>query len=82
MSNRSECPKCGGTTEDGFVADFRGGHGLAVVQSAWYPGKAEQRRFQVAKVKVIKATSLAGSARREIVANRCRNCGFIEQYAP
>lgn len=68
----SQCPKCGGAMEEGFVIDRTSGAGNAV-QGEWQEGEPVSNIwFGVKK---------AGQVRHAIISHRCERCGFLESYA-
>ena len=70
--NPSNCPKCQGQLEKGYVADLA--HG-AIMQSAWTAGEPVPRRF-------FQGIKWDQDANTPIVTYRCRDCGYLESYAP
>lgn len=65
------CPKCQAKMCDGFVVDFANGVYLA---AAWHPGQPIKSFWWGVK--------LRHTEMRQITANRCERCGFLEFYAP
>ena len=65
------CPKCQSKMCDGFIVDNAHGGYLA---SAWHPGQAVKSFWWGVK--------LQRAEMRQIAANRCERCGFLELYAP
>jgi hypothetical protein len=65
------CPRCDGTMEEGFIPDST--H-AAIRVSGWYRGKPERSFWLGLRVRMRDAVPL--------VAMRCRECGFVELYAP
>ena len=65
------CPKCGGTMQAGFIADF--GHGGTVKPSDWVVGRP-QRSFWF-------GTRVRDRQRFRVTAYRCGQCGYLELYA-
>ena len=65
------CPKCQAKMSDGFVVDNTYGAYLA---SAWHPGQVIKSFW--------KGVKLQRADMRQITANRCERCGFLEFYAP
>ena len=65
------CPKCQAKMCDGFVADNSRGMYSA---SAWHPGQVIKSFLWGVKVQ--------RAEMRQINANRCERCGFLELYAP
>lgn len=61
-----KCPKCGATTEEGFMTDYR--HPLR-----WISGKPEKSLLGLVKT--------LGKEQRHVECHRCRECGFLELYA-
>jgi|RhiMetdeSRZDD1v2_1073273.scaffolds.fasta_scaffold45104_5 predicted nucleic-acid-binding Zn-ribbon protein len=68
----THCPKCGGSIEQGFVADFTHGKSQST-QSEWVGGEPERSFWFGLKLK--ERTVLP------IVAYRCGSCGYLEFYA-
>ena len=65
------CPKCQATMSDGFVVTPFKFQGLV---SAWHPGPVIKSIWWGFKVR--------RAEMRQITANRCERCGFLEFYAP
>lgn len=65
----AECVKCGGSMEQGFVADT--GYGTIEV-AKWQAGPPKKSFWTGIK---------KGDRRLEITALRCARCGFLESYA-
>jgi hypothetical protein len=66
----TQCPKCNGRMEQGFIIDFT--HGGRMV-SSWAPG-APQKSFW-------RGTYAEEDRLVPIGAFRCESCGFLESYA-
>ena len=69
-SRRTQCPKCDGNMEQGFVPDFA--HG-AIVVSSWHAGQPKKSFWRKTKVTFKEGLPLG--------AFRCSSCGFLEFYA-
>ncbi len=70
MEVKSNCPKCSGQMEQGFVID--NGYRVPIV-SEWTAGAGPpQWSFWTGKIK---------SVTRQITTYRCTKCGFLESYA-
>ena len=67
----SECPKCGGRMEPGFIVDQ--GRGQVQVAS-WEPGEPQPA--------FLTGIKLDRKKQVEITTLRCERCGFLESYAP
>jgi hypothetical protein len=65
------CPKCRSSMAEGFILDHTDGGGRSI--SSWFEGKP-QKSFWV-------GVKLQGKKPIEIATWRCRNCGFLENYA-
>ena len=68
----TNCPKCQGMMEEGFIIDR--GHANALMAADWVEGAPEHSFWTGLKTK--------GKDRYRVVAMRCQLCGFIEHYAP
>ena len=68
MTN-SDCPKCRGRMEEGWMVDQ--GYG-AIHQPSFVPGKPDKKWWGI---KVNKKAMV------KIVTMRCTRCGFLENYA-
>ena len=66
----SECPKCRGRMQEGFIKDDT--HG-GVHVSSWIEGPPE-KSFWV-------GTKTSGKKIMPLVSFRCAKCGFVESYA-
>ena len=67
MTSRStECQKCGGKVEEGFL--YGGGSRIA----EWVAGKPEYSFFSI---------KFVDKVRRKPKTYRCTNCGYLEWYA-
>lgn len=66
------CAKCGGGMDGGFILEE--GHGNSRSVTSWVAG-VPQKSFWM-------GLSLDGRARHDVRALRCRDCGFLELYAP
>jgi Domain of unknown function (DUF6487) len=66
----SQCPKCSGPMEQGFVLDVSE-HARTV--SHWLPGRPEKSFWM--------GTRTADGSHVPIGTYRCRSCGFLESYA-
>ncbi len=71
MAEPSNCPKCAGTMEPGFLLDQ--GEGPHAV-TEWVEGEPEKSLWTGLK--------LRRKTRLKIATWRCRRCGFLESYAP
>lgn len=69
MEETKKCPKCGGAMEEGFILDA-GLLGTPVSQQQkWVKGKG-------------KGLSIFGiNEGISVKADRCKNCGYLENYA-
>ena len=65
----SDCPKCGGSMDEGFMTDV----GYGAVEVAKWQGGPPQKSFWTG----IKT----GEPQIEISTLRCNRCGFLESYA-
>ena len=72
MTQRRDCPKCGGGMVDGYVVDF-GDSGARTIPS-WREG--EPRKSIWMGLKLGKTNPI------EITTWRCSRCGYLESYAP
>ena len=66
----TQCPKCNGKLEQGFVLDVT--HGGALV-SQWVPGAPAKSFWTGTKVEKEKLIPIG--------VFRCQVCGFLESYA-
>ena len=66
----SECPKCKGDMEEGFILDVTHGHRLA---SHWVAGAPEKSFWLGVKVK--------GKRLMNVRTFRCKSCGYLESYS-
>jgi hypothetical protein len=66
----SECPKCKGDMEDGFIADRTDGNPYV---SRWVEGQPEKTWNLGVRIK--------GKVQRNISTYRCCYCGYLESYA-
>jgi predicted RNA-binding Zn-ribbon protein involved in translation (DUF1610 family) len=69
-ASSSNCPKCQGTMEDGFLLDQQGYNSVYVV-TQWVEGPPKKKFGSGVETKVKRSTS----------AFRCTNCGYLELYA-
>ena len=77
MTERSPtCGKCGGEMQPGFLMDMFHKNLENVEQLRWVAGDADERTFWGRSVKV------SGKERRKVLTYCCRQCGFLESYAP
>ncbi len=67
----TDCPKCHGRMEQGFILDI--GYGTRMPAS-WYGGQPARSIWT--------GTKTRGLATAQIVSWRCSRCGFLENYAP
>ncbi len=67
----TDCPKCRGTMEPGFVLDHTYGENR---QSTWVEGPPERSFWTGLKTR--------GKERLVITTHRCTSCGYLESYAP
>ena len=67
----ADCPKCGGTTSEGFLVD-QGDYGMNY-QARWHRGSPQKAWWGGLKVR--KADLIP------VETYRCNRCGFLEQYA-
>lgn len=65
----TNCAKCGGATERGFIVDYT--HG-GMTQSSWVLGEPVKSWWMGLKLP---------SPRYPIVTTRCTMCGFLESFA-
>ena len=65
----AECVKCGGSMEQGFIADA--GYGTIEV-AKWQEGPPQKSFWTGIK---------KGEPQFEIATLRCTRCGFLESYA-
>jgi ribosomal protein S27AE len=70
MPTSRECPKCGGSMTDGFIADHTYG---SVSVSSWVEGEPKRSWWYGVK--------LTGEKPIEITTWRCDTCGYLESYA-
>ncbi|RST29981.1 hypothetical protein HMF7854_03420 [Sphingomonas ginkgonis] len=66
----SECPKCQGRMEEGFILDV--GYGTRT-PSRWYAGTPVSSIWT--------GTKIRGVRNLPVVSLRCQRCGFLENYA-
>ena len=71
MKRATECPKCGGRMDRGWIMD--GTHG-GVNQSRWIEGVPEKSFWTGTKIDKTKEMIA-------ITTYRCSACGFLESYA-
>ena len=67
----SNCPKCGGRVEAGFLLEQRDGNMKGVTE--WVEGAPEKGWFGVVKVR--------NKRRLPVQTQRCTRCGYLESYA-
>lgn len=65
----TDCPKCTGAMEEGFILDVTHGHRLA---SRWVAGPPERSMWLGVKVR--------GKRMQPVRTFRCTVCGFLESY--
>jgi hypothetical protein len=70
MTSSTNCPKCAGEMEEGFVLDQSQGRNL---QSAWIEGPPSPSFWTGLKMR--------GRERLPVTTMRCVKCGFLESYA-
>jgi ribosomal protein L40E len=68
----TQCPKCNGEMEPGLLV-ARAQHDMAR-PTEWLEGEAEHSFWTGLKTK--------GRDRFPVRVDRCRECGFLESYAP
>jgi hypothetical protein len=66
----SDCPRCGGTMEPGYVVDE--GYGNRTV-AKWIAGEPVRSMWF--------GLTLRGKDKLDITTYRCRRCGYLESYA-
>ncbi len=64
------CPKCSSEMELGFLLDHTYGNLLPAI---WIGGFPERSFWRFAKIR--------GKTRRRVDSYRCKDCGFLENYA-
>ena len=69
-SRPSDCPRCGGALEPGYVVDE--GYGTRTV-AKWISGEPERSMWTGLKTR--------DKDKLDITAYRCRRCGYLESYA-
>lgn len=67
----SECPKCSGVIEEGFILDLNGKNKPSA--SIWIEGSGK------GDLEGVKEKS--GLRKYRIQAYRCMSCGYVENYA-
>jgi len=67
-----KCPKCQGDMEEGYILDVQDMINNGQNSAAWVQGTLQRGFIQGIKVKL----------KRDMVADRCPNCGYVELYAP
>ncbi len=70
MSAIPKCPRCRGDMEAGFIPGF-GGPNAALQR--WVAGEPESS---------ILGVKIRGKEQYYVVTFRCKNCGYLESYAP
>jgi Domain of unknown function (DUF6487) len=75
---RLACGKCGGEMQPGFLMDLfhKSLMDEGAEQLRWVEGDADERTFWSRGVK------LSGKERRKVLTYCCRQCGFLESFAP
>jgi len=68
----SDCPRCGGSLEAGYVID-KGDYGMRSVPE-WAAGDPVTGFWSA-------GLRLSGKSRLPITTYRCRRCGYLESYA-
>lgn len=71
-----KCPKCDGTMEQGYTADY--GHGGTVFLGHWIRGRPSQAFLSM--FDALRITKPFGPF-IPIGVYRCQSCGFLEFYA-
>ena len=66
----AQCPKCGGSMEEGFIIENDHGGGRSVTR--WQSGAPEKGFFGMVKKK---------EPQYPVRSMRCGRCGFLENYA-
>ena len=66
----SECARCGGTMEPGFILDE--GYGK-IGPEKWVEGTPQ--------FSIWTGLKLRGKDRLQVTSYRCRRCGYLESYA-
>jgi predicted nucleic-acid-binding Zn-ribbon protein len=66
-----KCPKCNGERESGFLRDRIGGASRPVQWIAGVPEKSE----------LTGGAKIRKRARYQVEVMRCKECGYLEQYA-
>jgi DNA-directed RNA polymerase subunit M/transcription elongation factor TFIIS len=69
-SRPSDCPRCGGALEPGYVVDE--GYGTRTV-AKWISGEPERSMWTGLKTR--------DKDKLDITTYRCRRCGYLESYA-
>lgn len=73
---RPTCGKCSGEMQPGFLMDVFHKNLENAEQLRWVAGDADERTFWGRSVKV------TGKERRKVLTFCCRQCGFLESFAP
>ena len=71
MSELPKCLRCNGEMEQGFIVD---NHEFTADVAQWVAGEPEPALLGGAKT--------AGRAQYYVITLRCKNCGYLESYAP
>ena len=69
-SRSSDCPRCGGTLEPGYIVDE--GDGTRTV-AKWIAGEPERSMWP--------GLTTRDKAKQDVTTYRCRRCGYLESYA-
>jgi predicted nucleic-acid-binding Zn-ribbon protein len=67
----SQCAKCGGRMEPGFLLEL--GDGNRKVVTEWIAGEPEKGWFESVKIR--------GKRKLRVETARCIRCGYLESYA-
>ncbi|MGI9035191.1 MAG: PF20097 family protein [Pyrinomonadaceae bacterium] len=68
--SNTNCPKCNGEMEEGFIVDY--GYGITK-PSDWVAGEPVKSIWSGTKIK--------GKKQYKVATYRCARCGFLESYA-
>ncbi len=67
----TNCPKCAGEMEEGFIAEQYGGH--RIQPSEWIAGEPVKSFWH--------GTKINDKKHYQVKTLRCVRCGFLESYA-